>query len=692
MDAGATRGNGSTLTIEPNAPCPCGSRRTYDDCCRYRRPPAGSRVRDTERAQSGEGSHAPPDPLESAPAFPSAQDPDAPQGPVPDLETARDETLWEVDIVRLPWTVHEDPEALPSLLAVMAGPYLLGTDVLRKPSGEPHEVAVLLEGALEECAELLGAWPRRLRVRQREVARRLAPALEERGVGVESSSYLVYLDHMARQLVRSHGAPEGKLVYSFPGTWASWGLPEPLVRELFQAASELHEAAPWNALAAERGLEARLPDGRTWYVALLEPRRMPAGISIYQDPDDLTAAGIASSPEEVARTVRGRFYTLLFGPRDELPDTMQQELAEKEWPVAGPGASPFLMAVNTPGGVIRESDGKDLVTLLRALTALGRHAHENLSGQELGEAWRDPSTEVRLGFMPVAALAQGLEVAVERHNRSPRADLGGLSAVQVHRLLTSDWTDRHGPMALARDLAPEDVEGVRMVENARTFLWAVEEEEGAAATRNGNLSRAFVLRMLNELDWPASRHFELEGRGKTVKEADFPTIRTLRRLLEIGGLLERRGPRFVLTDQGRELLDDRQRARLHLHLFETFFRRLDLKELDGTGAGDAFQETVPYALHRYQRVGRGWASPMELEEELLLPGVKEAVERESPTGTGRVVVERRFLAPLADFGLAECFEIPTEDPIPEVRYRKTELYDRFLRFDPHQGEPAQHGP
>ena len=631
-------------------------------------------------------------PLENAPAFPSAQGEGGTQGPGPEvLEAAHQETLWEADIVRLPWTIHEDPGALPSLLAVMAGPYLLGTDVLRKPSGDPYEVAVLLAGALEESARLLGGWPRRVRVRQEEVADALRPVLDETTVEVESSSYLVHLDHMTRHLVRAHGAPEGKLVYSFPGTWASWGLPEPLVRELFQAASELHEAAPWNTLVGQRGLEARLPDGRTWYVALLEPRRMPAGLSVYEDPDDLVAAGIASSPEEVARSIRGRFYTLLFGPSSELPDPMRQEIEDNAWTVANENASPFLMAVNTPGGVIRESDGKDLVTLLRTLTALGRHAHDDLEGQDVGAGWRDSSTGVRLGFMDVAGLARSLQVAVDRQNRSPRAEFGGLSSAQVHQLLTSDWMDREGALAMNRHLEPQEVKGTRMVKNAGVFLSAVQELGGAPATRNGNLGRAFVHRMLEELDWSPARRFERMGAPeKAVKEADFPTLGTLRALLEVSGLLERQGPRFVATELATELVGGGHWTRLHLRLFDGFFRRLDLSDLRPEEIGREFQESVPYALFRFASVGRGWATPEALVSELLLPPVREGLEHQEaemaavPGLAGRVL-EWCFLSPLEDFGLAQGREDTNDTAIPDRSYRKTELFDRFLRFSPGLG-------
>lgn len=679
--------DGPTLIIEPNAPCPCGSRRTYGECCRDRRPRAGSPAGDTERAESESGLQGRPAPLENAPAFPSAQGADGTPGPGPEVvEAARNEPVWEVDIVRLPWTIHEDPEALPSLLAVMAGPYLLGTDVLRKPSGEPDEVAVLLNGALEESAHLLGSWPERVRVRQGEMAERLQPTLQERGVAVESSSYLVYLDQMARQLVRAHGAPEGKLVYSFPGTWASWGLPEPLVRELFQAAAELHEAAPWDALASERGLEGRLPDGRTWYLALLEPRRMPPGVSIYEDPDDLTAAGIASSPEEVARSIRGRFYTLLFGPGSELPEPMRQEIGDQGWNVADPDASPFLMAVNTPGGVIRESDGKDLVTLLRALAALGRHAHEDLEGQNIGEAWRDPSTGVRLGFMSAGTLVRGMEVAVERQNRSPRAELGGLSAAQVQRLLRADWMDRDGPLALAADLEAEEVRGSRVVDNARVLLTSA-LEEGAPATRNGNLGRAFVQRMLDALEWPEHGRSELLALPpKVVNEGDLPTLRSLRRLLEAAELLERKGPRFTVTDRGRALMETGREGELHAHLFEAHLRRMDLKELDAAGVGDELQESVPYALYRLRHAGHRWLTLDEAVDELLLPPVREAAERAGgPIGL-KVAVEQRILAPLEGFGLMEAGPVSEEGSAFDVQYRITELYDRFLRFSPHQEE------
>ena len=69
-------------------------------------------------------------------------------------------------------------------------------------------------------------------------------------------------------------------------------------------------------------------------------------------------------------------------------------------------------------------------------------------------------------------------------------------------LLVANWTSPGGPLRLSADLSLADLGTAEFFLNARLFLTALVEENGASATATGNLNRAFVGRMFDRLKIP----------------------------------------------------------------------------------------------------------------------------------------------------------------------------------------------
>jgi hypothetical protein len=271
---------------------------------------------------------------------------------------------------------------------------------------------------------------------------------------------------------------------------------------------------------------------------------------------------------------------------------------------------------------------------------------------------------------------------MDAYNRRGQADMGGLSPVQVQRLLSSGWEGEGGAVRLTEDLGLPELAGARILHNARAFLAALREEDGTRATSAGNLNRKFVQAMVERLAWRPGFVEDLRRWNKVVNEEDAWPLHRLRLLLDLAGLVTRRKGRFRATRRSELVTADDRAGALFALLFRSHFRTLNLAYLDGAPEAPGFQETIAYTLYRFGVVGDAWRSPEELAAGLLLPTLRERLEEEPPPDPAPLILRTRLLGPLEDFGLADLREEPGEQRWETRRfYRKTALFDRFLRFE-----------
>jgi hypothetical protein len=277
-----------------------------------------------------------------------------------------------------------------------------------------------------------------------------------------------------------------------------------------------------------------------------------------------------------------------------------------------------------------------------------------------------------------------LRAASAGYNARPQPELGGLAPEQVHGLLFGDpeWTDE-GPVRLDAAVPLAELEGSRTLHDARLLLALLGERGEVKATPKGNLPRAAVSELYERMRRPPDfpDHW-FEGR-KVINEEDVSPVHRMRILLEVAGLIKRRKGAFSLTRAGERLLDESRAGELFATLFRVHFRRLNLALLDGVGPVPGFQHTIAYSLYRFGRVGAEWHTPAELKTELVLPAVRREVPQERGFDPLEILLENRLLRPLEGFGLAEVQELPREPGSwrDMHRYRKSPLFDRFLRFE-----------
>ncbi len=283
--------------------------------------------------------------------------------------------------------------------------------------------------------------------------------------------------------------------------------------------------------------------------------------------------------------------------------------------------------------------------------------------------------------LAVEQINEGLQRAAMQYNRRPQRELGGLSPERVRLLLQDPW-DGAGVLTLYEGIPHRDLAGVRIVRNAKAMLGYLEEtgEIPATATR-GHFTRQALAEIAPRLTWPDDYLWEglLSRRGN---EEDYSPIHVLRLLLGLAGLMKMRKRRFSLTARGRKLLQEDRAGELFALLFHTQFREMNLAYLWSYGPPlSSLQHTLAFTLFRLGRVASDWKTPQRLLPETLLPPViEELSDLPSWINTGAILAGR-VLQPLAEFGLLHVKTTQSRERHRTVRhFRKSALYDRFLRF------------
>ena len=157
---------------------------------------------------------------------------------------ALDEPWWEADIVPIPTALEDDAAARPGSVLIGVGGLILYQDLLVRAPAEPPEIAARLAQAVEATSGEVGRLPEGVLVRHDSTARALRPLLEERGVQVRKGAMPAFLD-TARDMVTTVVDDTAWPPASVLRTWAGWGLPNSMVRDLFEAAADFHARAPW---------------------------------------------------------------------------------------------------------------------------------------------------------------------------------------------------------------------------------------------------------------------------------------------------------------------------------------------------------------------------------------------------------------------------------------------------------------
>jgi hypothetical protein len=285
-------------------------------------------------------------------------------------------------------------------------------------------------------------------------------------------------------------------------------------------------------------------------------------------------------------------------------------------------------------------------------------------------------------FSSMEELKQVVGSIVEKYNRRPQKEFGGLSPVQISWLVHSDWVSPDSAIHLSPNLTLGELKGARILVNARLFLTRALEEGGIKATATGNLTRKFVEGMLDRMALQDGHAESVCAVNKVINEEDLFPLHVLRILLVLAGLVRRTKGVFRVSKKGEELLPEAKAGELYALLFFTKFRKFNLAYMSWGPEHGGIQESVAFALYQLSRRASTWQDAEALAEKLLLPTVIERLE--PPDYPGRVLslCESRIFAPLEEFGLLERMDLSSEKKWRRpYEVRKTELFNRFLKFE-----------
>jgi len=198
-------------------------------------------------------------------------------------------------------------------------------------------------------------------------------------------------------------------------------------------------------------------------------------------------------------------------------------------------------------------------------------------------------------------------------------------------------------------------------------------------TATRNLSRTVVAEMVEMIEWPGLDKAELFPFHKVVNEPDFLPVHFVRVLLQGTKLVRVQRDKLVLTRLGKAMLILERYGALQALLFHIALWHLNIGYFDRNPIDTWPQSHTGIVLWSLAAAANEWLARETLTRLCTIPVVGVV---ESDWDLGSFAMESRILKPLLWFGLLECrTERSATSRLEDRRlYRKTALFDRFLKF------------
>jgi hypothetical protein len=231
---------------------------------------------------------------------------------------------------------------------------------------------------------------------------------------------------------------------------------------------------------------------------------------------------------------------------------------------------------------------------------------------------------------------------------------------------------------LEPNLTETDLSGSAVARNAVILLRRASEANGLKLTQTGNLSRSVVAEMVEIIEWPGFDRGEAFRLHKVINEPDFLPVHFVRVLLEGTKLVRRQRDRLVPTRLGKKMLVEGRHGAFQALLFHIALWHLNLGYFDGNRIESWPQSHVGVVLWSLSASASDW---LDRETLTRLCTVPVAGVLESSWDLGSFAMESRILRPLTWFGLLEQRSEKGTGLAGRHLYRKTALFDRFLKFN-----------
>jgi hypothetical protein len=233
---------------------------------------------------------------------------------------------------------------------------------------------------------------------------------------------------------------------------------------------------------------------------------------------------------------------------------------------------------------------------------------------------------------------------------------------------------------LEPNLTTTEISTSSVTANALILLRRAAETGGLKLTATGNLSRAVVEEMFGSIRAADYDKAELFRYQKVVNEPDFLPLHFIRILTQSAKLFRAYRGKLIPTPLGRRMLAAEQHGPLQALLFHVALWHMNLAYFDGYPLDSLPQSEVGVILWSLSASAHDWL-PRETLTRLCASPVIGVLESQWDFGSS--AMEARILRPLVWFGLLESRTQPRSatELVNRHLYRKTPLFDRFMKFD-----------
>jgi hypothetical protein len=225
-----------------------------------------------------------------------------------------------------------------------------------------------------------------------------------------------------------------------------------------------------------------------------------------------------------------------------------------------------------------------------------------------------------------------------------------------------------------------EISVVPLVMAARQVIERAIAQGGLPLTAAGALSRADTRALFDLIDWPDYPKNEVLAVNRVLNEADALPVHVTRIVLQVAGLLRRRGKMLIATKKAQALLDPNASADLFALLFETTLWRVSLSYFDRAPVEHWPQDHIGIVLWCLSVAANDWTDADTLAQVCTVRD--ERLDRTTRDFSGHAM-RSRVLRPLTWLGLMEMARGGDEAQADWLRpaiYRKTALFDAVVRF------------
>ena len=265
----------------------------------------------------------------------------------------------------------------------------------------------------------------------------------------------------------------------------------------------------------------------------------------------------------------------------------------------------------------------------------------------------------------------------------PDPSRGSLTPKQLRKLQHANWGEDGCPVRFNTRLSPNELNSSIFFRNTRLFLQKLLDfRNKTTATDRGNLSRAFVKLMFEEMKLDETEKAFIKQYNKVLNETDVFPLHIIKTASELAGLISKRSKKLLVTSRYQHLLSDEKAGELYFLLFRAYFRKFNLAYCDRFPKLENIQGTFDYSLYRISRLCNEYQTLEELFDEIFLPKVREEI-RQTRSTIREIswLVEARIMRHLVKFGLLEAVAKEEKYFSRMEKVRKSWLFDKFIGYE-----------